>query len=214
MGIDFASLQGLDKEGLTALLNEAKSHLKEIEEVEQGKKEEQHAADLQPFKDNLVKLEALVKKVADAFDVKIQAIKDQKTVAQDEARKQVTEYLNEYNGKRKELGLSEVSVSTRKRSEEPQHRYDIVWPKDPTDCSLVQITVDDHPPSTPIDLTAGVTVEPIRSLFESLGIRDESGGRSRGLVNKVKKALSDRVAKTQKNDAAKPELTPESAESA
>lgn len=195
MSIDLNQLEGLSKEDLQKILGQAKKQMSEIQEKEQAKREEEFEGELAPYKDQLAQLEEGVKGVATAYDEKIETLKEEKKEKVAAARAEVDNFLNEYNEFRKNKGLPSVSATTRRRSGGKQHAYGLVWPSDESDVSEVQLTVDDGSPSDPIDLSEGVSIGPIKKALEAAGIADESGGRARGLVNRIKKQMAQRKEK-------------------
>jgi uncharacterized protein YhaN len=196
MGIDLTQLEGLSKEDLQNILGAAKRQMGEIQEKEQSKREEEYVRELAPYREQLDQLENGVKAVAGAYDAKIEKLKDEKKDKVAAARKEIEEYLGKYNEFRKSKGLPSASITTRRRSGGKQHAYGLVWPNESADCSEVRITVDDGEPSKPIDLSEGTPIGPIKEALESAGVPDETGGRARGLVNRIKKQMAQRKEKS------------------
>lgn len=205
MALDLTSIIGqlgtMDKDALQELLQGAKKQIGQIQEQEKAKKEEEYVEELQPFKEKLAALEAQVKSVGEAYDQKINELKDKKKAATEQAREAVDKFLAEYNEFRKGKGLAQVSLSTRKRTTGKQHSYSVVWPEDAKDSSFVRIAVDEGTPSDPIDTTGTISVGPIKEFFSKMGIADETGGKARGIVNRIKKEKQAREAKAQPAEA-------------
>lgn len=192
--MDLSQLTGMDRDALQKILKEAKAKLGEIQKSEKSKKEIEFEAELAPYREQLNKYNEGLAKVAEAYDQKIEEIKEKKKVAVAEAKAKVDEFVERYNEFRKTKGLPPVNVATRKRTGgAKEHSYGLIWPEDAKDVSWVKLTVDDGEPSEAMDLTKGIALTPIKTFLEKSGIEDKTGGKARGLVNRIKKQKADRV---------------------
>ena len=185
--IDLKQLESLSGEEIQALIQKANTIKKERKSGSDKEKEEKAKAELQPFEDALADAETQFKEYDEKLKEQEKALKDQLKQKRETALAKVQEVRDQRDAKRKELGLK----VSRKKATGPQMSWNVEY--DLSDKSAPKAKVSDannaeH--SVVIDIepnTGKVSTKVIKEeLFKKYNISDPTGGRWRGLVNRVK----------------------------
>ena len=187
---EIKDLGSMTPDQLKDVLAKAKEALKARQAETDKQREGEFAAQLQPHLDAISQLEAGVEEVSKQWDVKIEETKTQKKTMLEAANAKVGEAYDTYNAKRKDFGLGEVSKGSRKRATGTQHKYALVWEDGNND--VVGVKVDENEP-TELNIAEGVKISEINEIFAGVGVADSTGGRARGLVNRIKKERTERM---------------------
>jgi hypothetical protein len=172
----------LPPDRLQRVMKFAQKQLREKENEERRQLEVSLAPQLKPYEDKIAAVEEQVRIVGEDYDAKIEALRTEKRSSVEKIRQQIAEILKEYNPFREKLGLKARTMfsGSRKRGEK-KHKYDYEF-KDEETMTLVI----DGKHREQLDVGNKVRVRTITDIFDKYGIKDETGGRARGVVTQVK----------------------------
>lgn len=183
-------------EELMAIIEATRKQLRTITKKEDSEASEEIKAQLKPFEDSLDKAEKGYASVKAAWTAKLEELKKNKKKAMEEADKRRKAARNELNKKRQELGLK----ATRRASVGPTMSWDVDI--NTSISPVVAIIAVSGQPDTETNIQVSeegkVKAEVLRKeFFEKFEIVDETGGRLRGLMTRIKLAYLNAIDKNE-----------------
>lgn len=186
-GLDLSQLDKLSGEEIQALLAAANQIKKDRKSGSDKEKEEKAKAELQPFEDRLGDAESKYKEFDEGLKEKEKNFKETLKKEREKALAKVQEIRDQRDAKRKELGLK----VSRKKATGPQMSWNVDYELADKNAPKARVSdANNAEHSVVIEIEAGtgkVSTKAIKKdLFEKFNIPDPTGGRWRGLVNRVK----------------------------
>ena len=172
----------LPQERLEKVVKFAQKQLREREAEELRQREESLADQLNPYEKRIAGIEERIHIVADEYDDRIEALRTEKRASIEKIRQEIAAILKEYNPFRENLGLRPRTMysGSRKRGEK-KHKYDYEFKDENTLTLIIDGKIREN-----IDISNRVRVRMITEIFDRNNIKDETGGRARGVVTQIK----------------------------
>lgn len=194
------NLESLDQTDLDKLLNAARETLNKKKKEEQKAKEEQFSDEIEQWQERIKEEEDKKEAVEEKWDQKIEDLKKEKKEALAEYDLGVRKVYEEYNNWRDSNGLEKTSGPKKRKRSGKQYSYTVTILEEDENGKkglFAKVEIDGYDDAWLIEIEGGdsVSVSETKKIFKDAGITDADGsapeGRARGLVNKIRKAVTE-----------------------